>query len=89
MSRLSPLSLSSLVSPNLTDVKNVAAANQKIYILFSFTNASNVSNESWELESVDAFLIVLEMHFYIISDVSNNMRVGGQCTDVDVGLIFV
>ena len=87
MSRLSPLSLSSLVSPNLTDVKNVAAANQKIYILFSFTNASNVSNESWELESVDAFLIVLEMHF--LSDVSNNMRVGGECTDVDVGLIFV
>ena len=86
MSRLSPLSLSSLVSPNLTDVKNVAAENQKIYILFSFTNASN---ESWELESVDAFLIVLEMHFYIISDVSNNMRVGGECTDVDVGLIFV
>ena len=84
MSRLSPLSLSSLVSPNLTDVKNVAAANQKIYILFSFTNASN---ESWELESVDAFLIVLEMHF--LSDVSNNMRGGGECTDVDVGLIFV
>ena len=89
MSRLSPLSLSSLVSPNLTDVKNVAAENQKIYILFSFTNASNVSNESWELESVDAFLIVLEMHFYYLSDVSNNMRVGRECTDVDVGLIFV
>ena len=87
MSRLSPLSLSSLVSPNLTDVKNVAAANQKIYI-FVFIH-KRFKCIKWELESVDAFLIVLEMHFYYLSDVSNNMRVGGECTDVDVGLIFV
>ena len=59
MSRLSPLSLSSLVSPNLTDVKNVAAANQKIYI-FVFIH-KRFKCIKWDLESVDAFLIVLEI----------------------------
>ena len=49
MSRLSPLSLSSLVSPNLTDVKNVAAANQKIYILFSFTICESQTLQMYQM----------------------------------------